>query len=71
MEFISFLSDHPQYAGAILIILMIESAPVVSFFIPGSFILPPLGAMTTSSNHSFWYFLSVPQPALHTVRQQR
>ncbi len=57
MEFITFLSDQPQYAGAILIVLMMmESAPVIGFFIPGTFILPLLGAMTASSNHSFWYF---------------
>ena len=57
MEFVNFLSEHPQYAGAILIILMImESAPVIGFFIPGTFILPLLGAMTASSNNSFWVF---------------
>lgn len=56
MAFITFLSDHPQYAGAMLIILMMmESAPVIGFFIPGTFILPLLGAMTASSNNSFWY----------------
>ncbi len=56
MEFVSFLSDQPQYAGAILVILMMmESAPVIGFFIPGTFILPLLGAMTASSNNSFWY----------------
>jgi len=56
MEFITFLSDHPQYAGPILIVLMmLESAPVVGFFIPGTFILPVLGAMIASSDNSFWY----------------
>lgn len=56
MEFVSFLNDHPQYTGAILIILMMmESAPVIGFFIPGTFILPLLGAMAASLNNSFWY----------------
>lgn len=59
MEFVNFLSDHPQYAGAILIILMMmESAPIIGFFIPGTFILPLLGAMTASSNNSFWYLFA-------------
>jgi undecaprenyl-diphosphatase len=56
MEFVTFLSDHPQYAGAILIILMmLESAPVIGFFLPGTIILPLLGAMAASSDNSFWY----------------
>ena len=55
MEYITFLSGHPHYAGLILIILMMmESAPVIGFFLPGTFILPLLGAVTASSNSSFW-----------------
>ncbi|MDX2504273.1 MAG: hypothetical protein QNL62_07340 [Gammaproteobacteria bacterium] len=56
MEFITFLSDHPHYAGLILITLMMmmESAPVIGFFLPGTFFLPLLGAMIASSNNSFW-----------------
>ncbi|VAW61865.1 hypothetical protein MNBD_GAMMA09-3654 [hydrothermal vent metagenome] len=56
MQFITYLSDYPQYAGAILIVLMfLESLPVTGFFIPGIFILPLLGAVTASSDNSFWY----------------
>ena len=55
MEFITFLSVHPHYAGLILIaLMMMESAPVIGFFLPGTFILPLLGVMTASSNNSFW-----------------
>jgi membrane protein DedA with SNARE-associated domain len=52
MEFITFLSDHPQYAG--LVLMMMESAPVIGFFLPGTFFLPLLGVMIASSNNSFW-----------------
>jgi len=56
MEFVNVLSEHPQYTGALLLILMmLESAPVIGFFLPGTLILPLLGAMTASSNNSFWY----------------
>ncbi len=59
MEFITLLSDQPQYAGSLLVaLMMIESAPVIGFFIPGSFILPLLGAMTTSTNNPFWYLFT-------------
>lgn len=59
MEFITFLSEHPQYVGTIIIVLMLlESAPVVGFFLPGTFILPLLGVMTASSNNSFLYLFS-------------
>ncbi len=56
MEFVNVLSAHPQYTGALLLVLMMmESAPVIGFFLPGTLILPLLGAMTASSNNSFWY----------------
>ncbi len=55
MEFVAFITDHPQYTGTILIILMMmESAPVIGFFLPGTIILPLLGAMAASSNNAFW-----------------
>jgi membrane protein DedA with SNARE-associated domain len=56
MEYVNFLSDHPQYAGAILIVLMmLESSPVIGFFLPGTIILPLLGAAVASSDNSFGY----------------
>ena len=56
MDFITFLSDHPQYTGAILVVLMLlESSPVIGLLIPGTFILPVLGAMSASTGDSFWY----------------
>ncbi|HED33899.1 MAG TPA: DedA family protein [Gammaproteobacteria bacterium] len=59
MEFITLLSDHPQYAGPVIIVLMmLESAPVTGFFLPGTFILPLLGAMAVSSHSAFWYLFS-------------
>ncbi len=59
MDFITFLNEHSQFAGPIIIVLMmLESAPVVGFFLPGTFILPLLGAMIASSNNSFWYLFS-------------
>ncbi len=59
MEFITFLSDKPHSAGLILIALMVmESAPVIGFFLPDTFILPLLGTMTASSNSSFRYLFA-------------
>jgi len=56
MEFVTFMSDHPQYTGTILVVLMMmESAPVIGFFLPGTLILPLLGAMAASSTNSFGY----------------
>jgi len=41
MEFIALLNDYPQYAGLLLIILMMmESAPVTGFFFPVRFFCP-------------------------------
>lgn len=59
MEFVNVLGEYPQYTGAFLLFLMmLESAPVIGFFLPGTLILPLLGAMTASSNSSFWYLFT-------------
>lgn len=55
MDIISFLNEHQQYAGPVVMIVMVlESAPLTGFFIPGTVILPLLGAMSASSGIDFW-----------------
>jgi len=56
MDINAFLNEYQLYIGPLLvIIMMLESAPVIGFFIPGSFILPVVGAMVGNGDTSFWY----------------
>ncbi len=52
---LQFLSDHQSAVAPLLIVLMmLESAPVVDFLIPGVLILPVVGAVSGTGVWPFW-----------------
>ncbi|RMG37470.1 MAG: DedA family protein [Gammaproteobacteria bacterium] len=59
MDITKVLLEHRHITMPLVILIMaLESAPVVGFFLPGVLILPALGAMTATTGESFWLIYS-------------